>query len=41
MLTHLRVVDTPNPSSVMFFNTSHNSPKQISQSRHCGQEGGV
>jgi len=25
----------------MIFRTSHEFPEQISQSRHCGQEGGV
>ena len=41
LLTCLSVVDTPIALRVMIFHTSDISPKQISQSRHCGQEGGV
>jgi hypothetical protein len=41
LLTHLSVVDTPPAPRVMIFRTSAKSPEQISQSRHCGQEGGV
>jgi hypothetical protein len=41
LLTRLSVVDTPHASRVMISRTSAKSPEQISQSRHCGQEGGV
>ena len=41
LLTCLSVVDTPFTLSVMISHTSDKFPEQISQSRHCGQEGGV
>lgn len=41
LLTCLSVVDTPIALRVMISHTSARSPEQISQSRHCGQKGGV